>query len=235
MNRIHAFAIVAFVLLAGLSDLCRAGYIYQNYELALQVENVNFSCPEQQLGGSARLDRRLGCEVTPGSRWRGTFALTDDPATLADGNYSLAVAGLQLVLGELVYRKDSSWVNGWNCLLSSVDPNCLDGFRDPFSEDVFNRSGPGFVVRNGAIVGIGGGLYGSADVPFVDFDYMFGWGAGRFRALTFGQQMAEGVYSIRAIPEPSSAVLVLLTLLLMAIQLKKRKHVSRRATQERAG
>lgn len=90
--------------------------------------------------------------------------------------------------------------------------NELQGYRDVVGPEYFNIEGPGFWVANGELVGFSAGFFGFGDASFIDFDYLFSPGAGKFAALDLHGRYAQGRYEIHRVPEPSSAWLVALVL-----------------------
>jgi PEP-CTERM motif len=155
------------------------------YEFVLTVASVGGSCfPENS--------PRPGfpCDVGPGDQFLGAFQTSVDVSNLTDGVYpSIPLDSWTLRIGDVL----------WDMNLPYPQSEFF-GFRDP----ALGGINPGLIVSGGAITGFLGGVFGSADVPFVDFE--FAAGPGRFNALD-GLSLGGG-YSIHAIPEPNTIALL---------------------------
>jgi hypothetical protein len=87
-----------------------------------------------------------------------------------------------------------------------LSPSDFRGFRGP---DGLGSSSPGFDVLGGEIVNLRGGVYGEADVPFVDFTFI---GVPNTFSTINESGSWSGSMNVRRVPEPG-------TLLLMGIGL----------------
>lgn len=106
---------------------------------------------EVQYLGSSTLDPR----VAVGNHYHGSFTL-DDTILLADGtNKPGSLSAFEITMEDV----------SWN-MLRGYPESQFSGFRGPSG---LNSPSPGFDVLGGRIVDLRGGVYGSADYPFVDF------------------------------------------------------------------
>ena len=109
-------------------------------------------------------------------------------------------------------------------------PSDFSGFRGP--PDGLGAPSPGFDVVGGEIVNLRGGVFGSADVPFVDFAPLsFGFGDNTFSAiLTAGlgrsRGSIQGSLNVTRIPEPGT--LGLLSALLIGLGLARARELESR-------
>jgi PEP-CTERM motif len=152
-----------------------------------------------------------------GNIYFGEFAI-DDQILLTDGTNKS---------GTLDYFRIQMEDNIWG--YNDVSDNSFEGFRGPSISDpsciaCLGVLSPGFDVVNGTITNLRGGVYGSSDIPFVDFSL---FGDNTFNALgaaLFGGSSAyvsngldegsiHGTMEIFRVPEPDTLLLMGLGLL----------------------
>jgi hypothetical protein len=156
------------------------------YDFTLTVETADACSSPSPLA--------LPC-ADPGTQFFGSFTTSTDVSGLADGLYSLIpLDAWRLEIGDIVWDMNLPYP------LSD-----FGGFRDP----ALGGINPGLLVSSGTVTGFLGGVYGSGDVPFVDFDSVSG--PSRFRAFAGGTGL-EGRYAIQAVPEPGVFGLLLVSL-----------------------
>lgn len=195
---------LASVILALVPLLAQAGVV--NYRFVLTVDSIE-ACYRP---GPTPVSPDFGCDIATGDVFTGRFQIEQDLANSPDGLYDVPFKSMFLRTGDV------EWDHGkrpGDC--SIADPNCLSGYRNIAGSEYFTSTGTGFFVRDGEIAGFAGGFVGPGDGWFIDFDYLFGLGAGRFGALAMGQYMT-GDYSIRRIPLPSPLALFAIGMLLVA-------------------
>ena len=157
------------------------------------------------------------------------FFSVDSDVLLSDG------VGKPGVLDSFYIQMESN-IWGYN---SPLD-NSFAGFRGPIPGDPFclrtaaclGAPSPGFDVFNGEITNLRGGVYGDADVPFVDFSV--GSQPNTFAALgspflipgttvSFvgtGGQGIGGTMAIRKVPEPPALATFSFALLVFALSVR---------------
>lgn len=81
---------------------------------------------------------------------------------------------------------------------TGADNTALRGFRNSMGRGAI---APGFIIRDGQVADLYGGLVGAGDVPFVDFGGPF-VGANRFSALDDGYQRVNGTFAVLQSPAP---------------------------------
>ncbi|HEY0922447.1 hypothetical protein [Rheinheimera pacifica] len=184
--------IVVLLLLLALPCFVSAAPIY-NFKFTLTVDEIIQGCdPESDQIG-------FGCELSVGDKWHGFFQISVNPMDYPDGGLSTPFVSMRLITGNAIW--DHCVLNG----LCEVDEvNQLIGYRDVVGPEYFNTLGPGFNLLDGAITGFSGGFFGDGDASFIDFDYFFSEGAGRFSALDDTNQAVRGSYVITRITEPST-------------------------------
>jgi hypothetical protein len=144
------FALVALVALSIYCPVANAGLVA--YQIDYTVEYF----------GQGPIDP----DVTIGKKYFGFFALNDA---------ILATDGLNKpgeVFGFYTRFEDVIWSSNFPYPVSQ-----FVGFRGPGG---LGAPSPGFDVYGGQIVNLRGGVFGHADVPFIDFSTNFGPGAPPF-------------------------------------------------------
>lgn len=174
------------------------------YGFALSVESVSYGSLGQsgcQAFVASSPSPLMGCAWQPNDQLAGTFSLASGVDGLSDGVYSfIPLLSWAIEIGEL----------RWD--LSEPSPaSAFSGFRDGLycggAGVGLGGANPGLQVEGGEVVGFCGGVFGSSDTPFIDFDYAAG--PGHFSAFD-GVTRLEGTYQIHLVPEPSSLALAVL-------------------------
>jgi hypothetical protein len=168
-----------------------------NYRFTLTVDDIEDCDPSTTY-------LSFGCDVAPGEVFVGRFGIDQDLLGSLDGLYDVPFESLFLRTGAVVW--DHGNLPG-DC--DSIDPNCLEVYRNIAGPSYFTASGTGFYVQDGEIAGFAGGFVGPSDAWFIDFDYVFGLGAAQFGALAAGGEYMHGTYSIQRVPLPSSFSLLI--------------------------
>ena len=212
---IRNWILLSLIVGAGLAaSPARAGPVF-NYGFALTIDSVDRPCaPSSSLP-------TFGCPVV-GDQWLGIFQIALDASSHSDGPISTPFLSMHLDTGP------SYWDH---CRLigtcATGDPaNLLQGYRDVVGSQYFNSDGPGFYIESGRIVGFSAGWFGSGDLTFFDFDYLFAPGAGLFAARALDGMYVRGTYAIAQIPEPTTLALTILALA-MVIGLRDRSLLPR--------
>ena len=157
-------------------------------------------------------------QIAIGNQYYGSFTV-DDGLLATDGANQAGT-----VFDFLVQIENVSW--------DFANPNpgsAFSGFRGPGG---LGSGSPGFDVLNGEIVNLRGGVFGSGDVPFVDFSTDLrlpfvedpacagtaycGNAANSFFTLNSNGGFGGSMRVARAIPEPSAPMLATLGLLAFA-------------------
>jgi hypothetical protein len=146
---------------------------------------------------------RFDCDVAVGDTFVGTFSLVDTSILTAGVSpVNATVAHFVLAVGGLVWAQDFPY-----------PASMFQGFR---AGGTFTSTQLGFIVDGGEITtfSLGTDVYGTADVPFVDFypDAFAGLAYPRFFAADAGGATISGSYALRAvdIPEPPPLSLIVL-------------------------
>lgn len=162
-------------------------------------------------------------EDATGNVYFGRFAV-DDEVLVTDG-----IGKPGNVDFFYIEMEDNIW--GYNL----AGDNSFRGFRGPIPGNPFcmmtmaclNAPSPGFDVVNGVITNLRGGVFGDADVPFVDFS---AHGPNNFIALgatrstdpgtsftrVGGREPVVGTMEIFRVPEPGAIYLLMLGLSIVA-------------------
>ncbi len=189
--------------------LAQAGVV--NYRFVLTVDSID-ACDRSS--PVPLLSPDFGCGIAIGDAFTGRFQIEQDLAGSPDGLYDVPFKSMFLRTGDVEW--DHSKLPG-TC--SIADPNCLEIYRNIAGPDYFTNTGTGFFVRDGEIAGFAGGFVGPGDGWFIDFDYLFGLGAGRFAALAQGPspQYMTGTYSIHRVSLPSPLALLAMGMLFLVV------------------
>lgn len=183
-------AVAAFFLVAALPLPGQAALSF--YDLVLTIDNVqaNPSCaPSAPVRG-------FGC-LELGQSFRGSFAV-DSSILGTDGlNTTAPIHGFDLSFGALVYSTGSN-------------NTALAGFRNPR----IGAAAPGFVIQGGQVVDLYGGVYGFADVPFIDW-YGVGQPRNRFSAYDGANAVSGSLVVMSAVPEPETYAMFALGVLMV--------------------
>ena len=214
MNMRHRFAPL-LLLLCAFTPLSYAAPI--SYGINYVVQHLD------PLGLGPMLDPRIAV----GNVYTGSF--TVDSAILAqDGiNKSGSISAFTTTM------EDVSWTTGLPFPMSE-----FAGFRGP---NGFGDVSPGFDVINGQITNLRGGVFGSADFPFIDFSLNVRLPSGIDPSCTTGAFCGNspnsfwtlnrlggfgGSMTIFAIPEPETYALALLGLAIGGAMTRRRKAAS---------
>lgn len=189
-----ALSLCVFVALGAGSLAAEAAVI--NYRFTLTVSAIGACNP----GPWFMPD--FGCDIDTGDSFTGRFQIEQELSGAPDGLYDVPFKSMYLRTGDVEW--DHGKMPG-DC--TSIDPNCLVGYRNAISG--FSVTGTGFFVKNGEIAGFSGGFFEFGDSSFIDFDNLYGLGAGQFGARAMSGQSMFGTYSIRRVPAPSPAALLL--------------------------
>jgi hypothetical protein len=212
LQTLSAGVVAGVIILATLMTDARANPI--NYEIVLTVDQVvQFHHLNDLLNPPA-----------VGSQYRGTLQV--DESVLSEDGKSMPglILGFNAVMGATSWNPDLPNSN------SLVGGNDFAGFRGPCYSQERQCSDSqsaqwglwslylGFDVQNGAVTNLWGGVYGSGDQTFIDFN------GDRFMAMAMYdakpeyllshifQQQTFGTLTINRIPEPSTALLFALGL-----------------------
>ncbi|WP_280151228.1 PEP-CTERM sorting domain-containing protein [Piscinibacter sp. XHJ-5] len=175
-----------------------------SYDLILQVDQVSNSP-----GCALNLPLTFGC-LSTGQVFVGHFSI-DSAILLTDGiNNTAAISDFYLPFGNLIYS-------------TGPDNTALATFR--------NQSGfasaPGFLIENGQVVDLVGGLVGSGDVPFIDMHLPGVLPRNRFSAMDASLTTAGGTLRIvTAVPEPETYAMWLLGIAGIALALRPRANAT---------
>jgi hypothetical protein len=189
---------------AGWMMLMTAHAVPITYHMALVVNEVL----GERAPGSPPLPSLFFPVPSIGDVFHGHFILDDG---------ILATDGLKGPVAMDAFRLDIAGVI-WDKNL----PSELAGFRGP----VLGSISPQFLVAGGAVSGIAGGPYGRGDAPFVDF-----FQGGDWASRDGGMVFLKGTYSLgssgtEAVPEPATAILMLLGLAAVAVSGRKRNFIA---------
>jgi hypothetical protein len=178
-------SLALFILVAGGTASVFADPI--TYQIALTVTARDAS------GSSSPLPNRTFTTVPEiGDTLHGTFSL-DNSILQTDGTKNgVALSSFRIEIGGIVWDM-------LHPLSSAPDATAFQGFRGMFG---FSSS-PSFVVNGGEITQIVGGVYGGADVPFIDF-----YPNGVFSSLDAGNSWVTGTLSVANVPAASAILLV---------------------------
>lgn len=222
---IRAIAVVIGVLgLTGISSAAPVSYTFK-----LNIDSVSYG-----VLGQAGCQERLGLSRMPqfGCNWlaneelSGAFTLGMDVDGLSDGIYSY--------IPLLAWRVQ---IGGVDWEFSNPSPvSAFSGFRDGAycGADGVGLGGlnPGLRLEGGKVVGFCGGVYGTGDTPFIDFDYLYG--NGQFSAFD-DVTLLQGSYQISVVPEPASLDLALLACAMGVAAARTSERLRRGAYGRRVG
>jgi hypothetical protein len=170
-----------------------------SYEIQFVVDSVSGETdPGDCSTGSPNGPGGFNCSIGVGDTYFGEFTIDD--ALLGNDGENLAgfVFSFFIEIAGIV----------WDYLLPYPD-SAFYGFRGP---DGLGSESPGFDVQGGEVVNLRGGVYGSGDVPYVDFYPYGGFGDPHRFAAGDGRTWAYGAMLIARIPEPPTWLLVMIAL-----------------------
>jgi len=170
-----------------------------------------------------------------GQSYVGFFTLADDSVLAVDGiNIPATLTAFRLVLGGFVW--------------DAFHPSDFSGFRGPIAGDPFcpggagtqtpvNQPGgsgafcfpapsPGFDVSGGQIVDLFGDVFGSADVPFVDFHGLCCAPPGHFSS-NLGVASFTGEIVLAQVPGAPTLLLLSAGLILLGGLLRRHRDLNR--------
>jgi hypothetical protein len=166
-----------------------------------------------------------------GSQYFATF-VTDDSILAADGVRSGVPLGFHAQIGSSEWDPNLPIRPAFLPVIGSLPGGLINdfaGFRGPCPPSpFFCLSSPtiGFNVLNHTAMGLLGGVYGSADPPFIDFlgdrfaaDPLFFSGTmmiGTETRLLFAEIGLGGTLALQVIPEPGSLALALVGIILVS-------------------
>lgn len=198
----------------------KAASLPVDFKLALTVDTVlcapGIPCPGSSLGTFHPLP-------TIGHTYDSSFAVQDGLLSQTGHNLSGTLAGFRLQIENLV----------WDAFKNPGANNEFFGFRGPIPGNpgcpegtnlvCLNAPSPGFDVAGPTITALWGGVFGGADIPYVDFESVAG--PGRFNAVDNSRVFVSGTLAISRVPEPASFFLLgsgLVALAGMAFRMKSR-------------
>lgn len=196
-----ALATVALAgsVLAGVGD---AAAQTTAYNITLTINRIDQHSP---CDSAASGHYSFGC-LSVGDSFTGMFSV--DSAILAtDGiNRTASIYDFFLPFGAAIYATGAQNLT-------------LAGFRNGSGFS----SAPGFLIEGGQVVDWVGGVYGRADVPFID---MYGYGSNPRNSFTAydGRTAAYGSLTIAAaVPEPETYAMTALGLVAVGWAARRRK------------
>jgi hypothetical protein len=155
-------------------------------------------------GASCDVSGTFNCTISVGDAFVGQFTV-DDSVLIGDGiKNGIPISNFFLKIGRVAWDQ-----NG-------LDPDdVFSGFRDSNGLPDTLPGSPAFVVSGGALVDLVGGVFGGADIPFVDFSSPIDGPSNRFGALDFGPTALTGCLTIgsqasQCVTEPSTVMLAML-------------------------
>lgn len=159
-----------------------------NYAITLNVTSVQ---PHDTCDPDGNGAFTFGC-ISVGDEFIGSFSVDSSILNVDGNNNSASLFSFWLPFGNAIYS-------------IGTDNITLSGFRNPS----LGASAPGFLIESGDIVDFYGGVYGLADVPFID---MFGLAVDEHNhfAAYDGTTSAKGSLLISRIPTPSPIHLLLI-------------------------
>lgn len=208
MSRItKAVAAVAFVVGAALSTAAQAAAV--TYSITLTIDSVQQFSP---CNSAADGHYSFGC-LSVGDSFTGAFSV-DSSILGTDGiNTSASIFDFFLPFGAALYA-------------TGPENLTLAGFR--------NGSGfaeaPGFLIEGGQVVDWVGGVYGGADVPFIDMHLPgSSWTPRNTFAAYDGTTAARGSLTIAAaVPEPETYAMMALGLAAVGWTARRRQQAAKR-------
>jgi hypothetical protein len=171
-----------------------------SFNIVLTIESVNqvAPCDPDRSGVFS-----FGC-VYEGEHYFGRVDV-DSGLLSSDGIVrGASLAAFRLEFGNAIYS-------------TGPDNLTLAGFRDP----QLGAPSPGLLVEGGTLVDFVGGVYGFADVPFIDMSGYAGVERNRFRAFD-GATGASGSLMLYRVSAPASLWLVLGPLCILAVGTQRR-------------
>jgi hypothetical protein len=166
-----------------------------SYQIEFAIDTIDGATdPGQCPPGDPNGPGGFNCSVAVGDSWFGEFTIDD--ALLADDGENLGAIVYDFVIeiaGIL-----------WDFLAPDPD-SAFYGFRGP---DGLGSASPGFDVVDGEIVNLRGGVYGLADVPYVDFSPLGPYGGLNRFGTGDGRTFAYGDMFVTRVTEPATWALV---------------------------
>lgn len=165
-----------------------------------------------------RVERNLGCDALLGHArpiWGCIGAGDTFSGHFAVDSFILATNGLNRTAG--IY--DFYLPFGGEVYSTGPDNTILAGFRNGLGF----ASAPGYIIESGQVVDLVGGVFGRADIPFVDMYGNAGVPRNHFVAYD-GVTAAYGSLAVTAaVPEPQTYAMLLAGLGLVALAARRRR------------
>lgn len=168
------------------------------YAMELRVDRVEENAPcNDSLPGTVS----FGC-LSAGEVFRGAFGIDADFLTTNGVVTTAPIVDFRLEFGKAFYS-------------TGPDNITLAGFRNGqgFAD------APGFVIENGDVVDLYGGVFGFDDQPFIDMHPMYP--RNRFSAADQAGTVAWGDLLLNRIPEPGSFALLGIALGALAVSVRR--------------